>query len=565
MKEPLKFKSLSSRERKQGSSVDHSVSFPQQFNLAQYFLFDRLREGEESKVAVRYGPRDYSYGDIAERVRSLVGYFQSIGVQSGERVHIVLPDMPPFVWTLFAVLARGAVVVMGNPYGNKHVLARQWEYIQPTVVVTLASLAAELRESLAAIPGLRAVLVVPDGGSDEDPELQEPVPQIVYQAPFRSVLLAQAVALGRLRDSHLAATHRDDVCFWLLSSGSTGEPKAAMHTHRDFAFSAEVYAKRTMGFCRQDVTLSIPKLFFGYATGTNLLFPFAVGATVVLLSERSTVATISDALSRYRPTILTSVPTILERFVEASETQQRHLEAGLRHVRYILSAGEPLPLVLLQRFTERFARPVYDGLGSAEMFHIYVSNHPGGGRQGSLGRPVDGYEIRILPPEARGPGAAEVASQEAGVLWVKGDSVATGYFRDRDASWRTFFGHWCCTGDLVRRDEDGYLWFVGRVDQRVKVAGQWVVPAQIEKCLRMHPSVQAAVVVPKPHAELVRIAAFVVARKQQPISSSQLKRHVRHVMPSYCCPEEFHFVAELPMNERGKIDRRALMERMTGG
>src|SRR4029077_13904752 len=181
-------------------------------------------------------------------------------------------------------------------------------------------------------------------------------------------------------------------------------------------------------------------------------------------------------------------------------------------VRFHLSAGEALPPALLSRFRERFENDVYDGIGSAEMFHIYCSNRPGDVKPGSLGRVVAGYELAVLPEEADAPGATPLAPGEIGVLWVKGDSVAHGYFGDRDKSWKTFHGHWCRTGDLFSIDEAGYLYFSGRADDLFKVGGVFVAPREVEDCLLAHPAVSVVAVIPAEEQGLTKPKALVVVR-----------------------------------------------------
>ena len=187
-----------------------------------------------------------------------------------------------------------------------------------------------------------------------------------------------------------ADTHRDDIAIWLFTSGSTGHPKGAVHLQHDLPFNTEVFAKRTIGVNENDLTVSVPKLFFGYATGTNLLFPFAVGGATALFSERSTAEKIFEVIERYRPTILTTVPTMINGMLNAAEAARRDLSC----LRFCYSAGEALPVELYRRWRETFGVEIYDGIGSAEMFHIYITNRPGDVKPGSLGRIVEGYEAK---------------------------------------------------------------------------------------------------------------------------------------------------------------------------
>lgn len=539
-----------------------AVTFPDSFNLADYYLFDRLSEGLGDKVAIRYGDRGWTYADVAERARAVARALAHASVVREQRVYIVLPDTPPFAWALFGALAHGAVVAMGNPAAPPDDLAYVVDYSRCAALVTTPAVAAALAPALRASPYVRAVWLVPDTPTGGDPEAPVAVPESLAAAPFEVKPLAEAVARGRdLPDPGLPPTRRDDLAMWLFTSGSTGRPKAAMHTHRDFAFNTEVYAKRTIGYRRDDVTVSVPRLFFGYATGTNLMFPFAVGATTALFSERPTPESLAAAIARYRPTIVTNVPTMLGKLLDYAG------DLDMSSVRFHLSAGEALPPSLLARVTERWGVDVYDGIGSAEMFHIYCTNRPGDVVPGSVGRAVDGYEIRILPRDADGPGADPVPVGETGVMWVRGDSVALGYFQDRDASWRTFHGHWCRTGDLFRRDADGYLWFAGRADDLFKVGGIWVAPLEVEECLLQHPAVALCAVIPVRVDGLVKPKAYVVLRDgvaPGDALAEELQRHVQTRLSKHKYPRYVEFVDDLPKNDRGKVDRKRLIAQAGG-
>ncbi|MCU0656868.1 MAG: benzoate-CoA ligase family protein [Polyangiaceae bacterium] len=530
-------------------------AFPEQFNLADYFLHDRLAEGRGPHVAVRYGQRAWSYAEVAARTHQAAGALQRL-VHPGERVLILLPDTPPFVWSLFATVQIGAVLAMGNPDAPTADLAYLVEYTRAAVVITLPRVAEALGDALRA-PWVRGVLLVPETATGDDPEA--PLPGSLHPTLAEAMHTAPAPRPAR--------THRDDVAVWLFTSGSTGRSKAAIHTHRDFAFNTEVYAKGTVGYRPDDVTVSVPRLYFGYATGTNLFFPFAVGATTCLFSERPTPESLYAAIERHAPTVVTNVPTMLGKLLDwdAARADRDEPPLALSSLRFSLSAGEALPEPLLQRWLARFASPVYDGIGSAEMFHIYATNRPGDVRPGSLGRAVDGYELRVLPREAEGPGAPPLPPDEIGVLWVKGDSVALGYHQDRDKSWKTFHGHWCCTGDLFRVDAEGYLWFAGRADELLKVSGLWVSPTEVEECLMQHPDVALAAVVGALDEGLLKPKAFVVPREgagqRGDALVAELQQHVKSRLSKHKYPRWIELVDDLPKNDRGKVDRKALKSR----
>ena len=553
-----------------------TLAFSEELSLADYFLFDRITEGRGGRTALRFGDRAWTYADVADRSRALARWLVDRGIAPEQRVYIVLPDTPAFAWGIFGTLAAGAVLTMGNPVAPIDDLAAVIDYVRAAVVLTTPAVAAALAPRLRELPSVREILLSPDAATGEDVEVEVPVPpELTGGAGARAGVtsLAAAIERGRGLSAPLPRPRRDDPAIWLFTSGSTGRPKAAMHSHRDFAYNTELYAKRTVGYRESDVTVSVPRLFFGYATGTNLWFPFAVGAAVGLFSERPTAESVAQAIERYRPTIVTNVPTMLGKLLDLDDERRASGGAGLdlSSVRFHLSAGEALPEPLLRRFLDRFGADVYDGIGSAELFHIYCSNRPGDVVPGSLGRAVEGYTLRILPEDAEGPGAPPLPPGEIGVLWVKGDSVAHGYFQDRDKSWRTFHGHWCRTGDLFHIDERGYLWFSGRADDLFKVGGIFVAPREVEDCLLSHACVSVAAVIPSEDAGLIKPKALIVLRPDargraatpegRRALADELKAHVQGRLSKHKYPRWVVFTDDLPKNDRGKVDKKLLIER----
>ena len=555
------------------------VSLPEQFNLANYYLYDRLGEGLADKVALRYGDLSYTYGDVAERTKSLHSYFNETGVCPEQRILICIPDTPAFAWSFFATLAHGAVVAMGNPHAPAEDLAYLLDYSRAAILITTPRVAADTRTQIAAASWLKALLIVPDVATGENPEAHDPiVDELEGRVDAQVKSLHQAVQHGRELNHNIEPnTKRDDVAIWLFTSGSTGRSKAAVHMHGDFAFNTEHFAKETLGYRQDDVTISVPRLFFGYATGTNLMFPFAVGATACLFSERPTPESLSNAIGMYQPTIVTNVPTMMAKCLDYDDhlAKQGQPVTNWQSVRFCMSAGEALPPALLDRFMKRYSCDVYDGIGSAEMFHIYVSNQPGDIKPGSLGKVVSGYEIRVLPTDCYDVGTAEVPVGEVGCLWVKGDSVATHYYQDRQKSWQTFHGHWCRTGDLFRKDTDGYLWFGGRADSLFKVGGIFVAPLEIEECLMEHEAVAMSAVIPAKRDDLEKPKAFIVLRDHQrsacktseAIESLRkaLQDHVMAKLSKHKYPRWVVFVDDLPKNDRGKVNRKVLIEQEARG
>jgi len=326
-----------------------------------------------------------------------------------------------------------------------------------------------------------------------------------------------------------------------------------VHTHADFAWNTETYAKDVVRYREGERCLSVPKLFFGYATGTNLMFPFRFGGSVVLFPERATADSVLDQIARFRPTLLTGVPTMINALLRSP----RLAEVDLSCLRVCLSAGEALPPALYVEWKERTGVEILDGIGSAEMFHIYISNRFGEVTPGSLGRIVPGYDAEIVDPDGR-----PVADGEAGRLRVRGGSTAIGYWGDRRKSAATFQGDWCTTADVFRRDAAGRYWYEGRDDDLLKVSGIWVSPLEIENCLLEHAAVAEVCVVGREDEQgLVKPLAYVVLKpgwKGEDATVAALKAHVKARLAPHKYPRWFEWRDSLPKNDRGKIARRCL-------
>ena len=536
--------------------------FPEHFNMADYFLYHNLEEGRENKVCLYFEDQTFTYGETARMSNRAGNALREFGIEVEDRVLIVLPDCPEFVWTWFGAARIGAVITMVNPLLPAEDYKYYLDYTRARVAVVHESLLKTFNEATAEAPYLRAILVVGDHEHDHDVDFTND--SLVWTSFDGAVLTAGDQCTP-------ADTHRDDIAIWLFTSGSTGHPKGAVHLQHDLPFNTEVFAKQTMGVNENDLTVSVPKLFFGYATGTNLLFPFAVGGATALFSERSTPEKLFEVIERYRPTILTTVPTMINSMLNAPDAGSRDLSS----LRFCYSAGEALPPELYERWKKSLGVEICDGIGSAEMFHIYITNRPGDVKPGSLGRIVTGYEAKIV--DAAG---VEVSPNEMGTLRIKGDSAALCYWNAHEKSKGTFAGDWCTTGDQFHVDEEGYYWYHGRTDDMLKVSGIFVAPAEIENCLLKHEAVLECAVVGNDAGDgLVKPKAFVVLREEHKVrigSSSErvslqkldsptdlieeLQAFVKSQLAPYKYPRWIEFVPSLPKNDRGKIDRKLLKQ-----
>jgi benzoate-CoA ligase len=522
-----------------------TIEFPERFNMADYFLYHNLEEGRENKTCLYFRDQSFTYGDVARMSNRVGNTLRDLGLDIEQRILIVLPDCPQFVSTWFGAARVGAVITMVNPLLPAADYKYYLEYTRARVAVVHHSLLQAFAEAARESRYLRAVLVAGNGSPDN--EAIEAGPGSAKWLSFNDTVLAAP------DECTPADTHRDDIAIWLFTSGSTGHPKGAVHLHHDLPFNTEVYAKRTLGVNENDITVSVPKLFFGYATGTNLLFPFAVGGATALFSERSTPEKIFEVIERYRPTILTTVPTMINGMLNFESAAPRDLSS----LRFCYSAGEALPVELYEQWLKKFAVDIYDGIGSAEMFHIYITNRPGDVKPGSLGRIVEGYEAAIVDTEGN-----KVPTGHMGTLKIKGDSAALCYWNGQDKSKQTFAGDWCTTGDQFHVDEAGYYWYHGRTDDMLKVSGVYVAPGEIENCLLQHEAVLECAVIGHDAGDgLVKPKAFIVLRegfKGDTQRADEIKTFVKSNLAMYKYPRWVEFVSSLPKNDRGKIDRKSL-------
>jgi benzoate-CoA ligase len=514
-------------------------SFPERFNMADYFLYHNLEEGRENKVCLYFEDKKWTYGETAVRSNRAGNALRELGVDIEDRVLMVLPDCPEFVWTWFGAARIGAVITMVNPLLPAADYEYYLDYTRARVAVVHESVLNTFAEAAKGARYLRGVLVAGQG--------EEKIVPHATALNFRRAIEAAN------DECTPADTRRDDIAIWLFTSGSTGHPKGAVHLQHDLPYNTEVFAKGTMGVNADDLTVSVPKLFFGYATGTNLLFPFAVGGATALFAERSTAEKMFEVIKRYRPTILTTVPTMINSMLNVPGASADDLSS----LRFCYSAGEALPIELYERWMNAYGVDICDGIGSAEMFHIYITNRPGDIKPGSLGRIVEGYEAKVVDADGN-----EVPVGDMGTLKIKGDSAALCYWNVHEKSKETFAGDWCTTGDQFHVDAQGYYWYHGRTDDMLKVSGVYVAPAEIENCLLQHEAIlECAVVGHEAEAGLVKPKAFVVLREEF-MGSEQLVEEIQWFVKSriavYKYPRWVEFVKSLPKNDRGKIDRRKL-------
>jgi len=508
------------------SSADHSVSpprvtIPREYNAAVDLIERNLQAGRGGKVAFHDDAGSLTYAQLAERINRFGSGLQAAGLRMEERILLAMHDTCDWPVAFLGAIRAGIVPIAVNTL----LTTKDYEYMlsdsRAKALVVSEALLPQFKPILEKLPFLKHVFVT--GSSFKDVEAKGK-PEL---AP--------------------APTTRDDACFWLYSSGSTGMPKGTVHAHSSMVETAELYARAVIGLKDSDVVFSAAKLFFAYGLGNSLSFVLAAGATAVLMAERPTPASVFKRLTERRPTFFYGVPTLYAAMLADPNFPRKEALA----LRVCVSAGEALPPQIAKSFKERTGVDILDGIGSTEMLHIFLSNRPGELRYGTTGKAVPGYELRLVDEQGQ-----PVKPGELGELEICGPTSAMYYWNNRAKSRATFVGGWTKSGDKYLQDADGFYVYGGRTDDMLKVSGIWVSPAEVEAALVGHPAVlEAAVVGQEDEQKLVKPKAYVVLKPGAKATDEELKGYVKEKLAPYKYPRWIEFAAELPKTATGKIQR----------
>jgi benzoate-CoA ligase family protein len=512
---------------------------PQLFNACEYLLDRRLAAGDGPRTALAGPAGDVSYAALHDQVRRVSASLRKIGLQPEQRVLMLMADSPQFVVMYLAAMRMGAIPVPVSTMSRADGVAELLRDSRARFLAVTREFAATAVAAAAGAPELTGMLA--DGPLTGEALPGSPVP----------VHLLGELAAGP-PDDVVYPTTADSSAFWLYTSGTTGQPKAAMHRHASIQVVCETYGTQVLGIRRDDRCLSAAKAFFAYGLGNSLLFPLSVGASAVLVPDPSRPDLIADAAQKYGATLFFAGPTFFANMLRGSLPAD-----ALAGVRLAASAGEALPASLYTRWTSHFGVDILDGIGMTEVLHIFLSNRPGQVRAGTTGVAVPGYDLRVLDEAGH-----EVPPGTPGTLFVRGDSTATGYWSRYDASRQVFQGEWLRTGDTYVRDADGYYACLGRTGDMLKASGIWVSPAEVEAQLLAHPAVAQAVVVAASDSEgLEKPVAYVILEPGQAATEDELVEFCRQALPSFKRPRKVVFVGGYPTTATGKI-RRVELRRM---
>jgi benzoate-CoA ligase family protein len=514
-------------------------AIPERYNASR-ILFDNLSQGRGDRLALTGPAGTRSYGELCSEASRWGNGFLSLGLARGDRILMFMDDTPAYPAAFFGAVRAGFVPLLINTLTPPDLLQFYLADSGAAIAVTEAEFGARFDAVACKDTALRTLIVVNGDTGDHA------VPNALMAArwlPDFSADLAEA------------DTHRNEMAFWMYSSGSTGRPKGIVHLQHDMAYSEIAFARNVLQLQPEDICFSVPKMFFAYGFGNSITFPFSAGAATLLLPGQPRPAAIFEAIERFRPTMFFGLPTLYTSLTKAEGAAATNFSS----LRMAVSAAEVLSVEVFNGWKTLTGLEIVEGLGSTEVLHIYLSNQPKLKKLGAAGLRVPGYEIALRDKDGR-----EVADDEEGILWVRGDSSTPLYWNRPDKSAETIREDgWIYTGDRFVRDSDGFHFFRGRADDLIKISGQWVYPLEVELCLAEHPDVRECAVFAAelPDRRMTLKAVVVMNRGAFDASDTtrMLQDFVKAKLLPYKYPREIRFVEELPKTGTGKIDRQALL------
>ncbi len=528
-------------------------SIPATYNASR-ILFDNLGKGRSDRLALTGPLGTRSYFELCAEASQWGHGFLSLGLKRGDRVLMFLDDTPAYPAAFFGAVRAGFVPLLINTLTPPDLLQFYLSDSAATVAVADAGFGARFDAVACKDTPLRTLIVV-NGDAGEHKGAASEHKGAAREHAVANTVFAGPWLAGFPADLAEADTNRNEMAFWMYSSGSTGRPKGIVHLQHDMAYSDLAFAQSVLKLGPDDICFSVPKMFFAYGFGNSITFPFSAGATTLLLPGQPKPQAIFDAIERFRPSVFFGLPTLYTSLTKAEGAG----DADFSSLRLALSAAEVLSADVFNGWKTLTSLEIVEGLGSTEVLHIYLSNHPENKKLGAAGLRVPGYEIALRDSDGN-----DVGDDEEGILWVRGDSNTPLYWNRPDKSVETIReGGWIYTGDRFVRDSEGFYFFRGRADDLIKISGQWVYPLEVELCLAEHPGVRECAVfgTELPDRRMTLKAVVVMNNRSfdEGAATKMLQDFVKAKLLPYKYPREVKFLDELPKTGTGKIDRQALL------
>jgi 2-aminobenzoate-CoA ligase len=503
--------------------------YPVVLNAAAELLDRNVETGSGSRACLLTDDGVWSYQKLLECANRLANLLVSQGLLPGERVLLRDANSPMLVACWFAVLKAGGIAVTTMPQLRNQELAAVVTKARIKYALCAGEHSAELSLAQQTAPGLEKVIFYDNPVGAEVPTLLAG-----HSAEFTNV-----------------ATLQDDVALIAFSSGTTGEPKATVHFHRDLLAVCDTFSKHVLKPQAEDIFCGSPPLAFTFGLGGLLLFPMRAGACTLLL-PKVTAQGLLQAIERHHCTICFTAATLYRSMLELAP------RFNLASLKKCVSAGERLPLAVFEGWRQQTGLRIIDGIGSTEMLHIFISAAGEDIRPGATGKPVPGYEA-IVVDDAGCP----LATNTVGRLAVRGPTGCR-YLNAPEHQRKYVQNGWNMTGDLYRVDADGYFWYEGRTDDLIVSAGYKISAVEIEAALMSHPKVAECAVIGAPSEERGEIVKAFVVLQGETAASDLLRRELQDYVKSriapYKYPRAIEFVAELPHTSTGKLQRSRLRE-----
>lgn len=524
------------------------------YNAAVDFIDANVAKGFGNKVGYTDALQQLTYGALQDATDRFANALRALGLRQEDRIILLLLDTVAFPTVFWGAVRAGIIPVPLNSV----LTTEEYAFVLDDSRADAIVIAQELFDVIEPVLNRAAakhVIAVNSG--------DRPLPRVQQKSFYRFEDILAAASPKKLTCS----TVSDEVAFWLYSSGSTGYPKAVKHIQTTLMETARAFGQQVLGITADDVLFSSGKLFFAYGLANSLAIPMSVGAHTILVPDRLTPDLVIATMRKHHPTVFFGGPALYAALLAHEDIC---CGLGSDRLRICVSGGDTLPKSVGERWCSIVGVEIVEGAGATEIL-TFLSNRPGSVRYGTPGRPLPGFDAKIL-----GPDGQVLGTDEPGELAVRGATNAEGYWNQRAKTLRTFVGEWVHTGDIYRRDKDGFYHFCGRNDDMFKVGGVWVSPLILESALLSHEAVLATAVIGCTDNDgTVKPKAFVVLKKGNMPTQEMLRAlraHIKDRLVSQFAqgsaqsfyayyPRWIEFCNELPRTSTGKIQRFKLRER----